>query len=163
MLNEFGLYPGLFACCFLRLWVLLKSPWECRFLLFLCLGRQSAHLAVCHRWVVFPVSVLFSSPSLCCFGSTACIPHPGCHFRHSLDQSWLLKASLGFLCLCVTERSFGRHWGLCWFIHSVGGPASPDLPSLDFPRYSLTHRDMFSYSFWGNKRLLLSLVPCAVV
>ena len=73
------------------------------------------------------------------------------------------KLLLSFFVSVSQSAQLEGTWASNWFIHSVRGPTSLDLPSLDFPQYSLTHRDLFSYSFWGNKRLVLSLVPCAVV
>jgi len=99
---------------------------------FLRLGRQSAHLGLYHfgGWFsqcqsCFPTLGSAALGPLHAFLTLGFISDAGGGLGHRL----ILKACVGFLCVCVTKCTVGRHW----FIHSIRGPPSPDLSSLDFP------------------------------
>ena len=131
---------------------------------FLRFGRQSAHLRLYHfgGWFsqcqsCFPTLCSAALGPLHAFLTLGFISDAG----GGLDHSLILKACVGFLCVCVTKCTVGRHW----FIHSIRGPPPPDLSSLYFPQYSLTHRGLFSYFCWGKKRLVFqfSSLCCCIV
>lgn len=86
------------------------------------------------RWVAFRCQPCFPALALLLW----------VHFMHSslwvsFQTGWghhglILNASVEFLHVCVTECTVGRHWGLCWFRHSVRSllQISPHWVSPDF-------------------------------
>lgn len=124
MLNMLGLYPGLLEYYFMRLWVLLKSSWDCWFLSFLCFSRQWTHLGLYHfnEWFA---QCLFCFPRLCCAVLCPFCAFPTLGFIWDLgggfDHSLVLKTFVRFLCVCVMKVHIGVDLAFVLFTYRIRG------------------------------------------
>lgn len=127
---------------------------------FLRFCRQSAHLGLYHfgGWFsqcqsCFPTLGSAALGPLHAFLTLGFISDAGGGLGHSL----ILKACVGFLCVCVTKCTVGRHW----FIHSIRDLLLQIFPHWISPVLSDSQGSVFLFLL--GKKKASSLCCCIVL